>query len=140
MTDAGDLDLDPKTLAAEATGGDAGDAAADAADAADAGEAADAGTSAVDLLLATEPDEDPADYPDETPEWLAHYLIGAKKVLAELTGADVDAGTPAAANFMFGTVGLLRSRQADAGAGGEAPDPDDGPPRGAGGREEWGDV
>jgi hypothetical protein len=78
----------------------------------------------VRMLTETEPDDHPANHPDE-PEHRAHALIGFKKSLNALTGEAADGGTPALYNYVMAGVGWVRRRraaQADADADADADD------------------
>lgn len=69
----------------------------------DAGESARE-VSISDMLLSTEPDEDPARY--SLPREYAHVVVGIKKVLSG-AGANVGKGVPAIQNFAMAGLGFM---------------------------------
>lgn len=83
-----------------------------------ASQQASGGTSILNALLHTEPDESPQEY-GELPSWAADFIIGSKKVLNALTGANLNKGTPALFNFARGTFGAVMARQGEESEGDE---------------------
>lgn len=115
--------MDPAALAAEASGAaetaadKMGDAAGGSPFEAAAEEATDEAPGLVEILMSTEPDESPADYPD-LPPWTAHFVIGGKKCLNAMSTREIDKGTPAALNFVQGGLGFATSARDQGSKGG----------------------
>lgn len=70
------------------------------------------GLSITDILMETEPDENPAEYP-ENPDWFSHFVIAGKKMLNGITGGKVGRGTPAAQNLVMGGVGFMMAGESE---------------------------
>jgi len=68
-------------------------------------EAADDSTSIVDMLLSTEPEDSPANYPGR-PAWMSNVIIGVKKSVNAAADTGMSAGTTALENFALAGIGL----------------------------------
>lgn len=138
MSDA-DGDLDPKKLAADASGAtDAGEAAADAGEAMSDAEASypaggddGDGSNPLAALFETDPDMNPDAI--QGPAWVGELVVGGRKFLNGLgisTGEATD-GDPAIANFSRAFIGYAEANGIDlplvGGRGGSSDDDDDGP-------------
>jgi len=75
-------------------------------------ERADDETSIVDMLVSTEPEDSPANYPGR-PAWLSHMIIGTKKSINAAADTGIGAGTTALENFVLGGIGLYLGANGD---------------------------
>ena len=62
-------------------------------------------TSIVDMLLSTEPEDSPTNYPGR-PAWMSHAIIGVKKSVNAVADTGMSAGTTALENFALAGIGL----------------------------------
>lgn len=104
-----DIAEDAANMAAQASGGEASELMESTEPIGPAEPPGDSGgTSVVEALLHTEPDDSVSDYPD-LPEHAAHAIIGLKKVADAMGVEGVSGGTPAVVNFVQASMGYYQS-------------------------------